>query len=71
MRDTPQSCGLPRSKSTKMITRTTITKKRNRNDGEADLHAVRVAEQIAVVYRIANVFVYLLRYGILDWSPTS
>ncbi len=51
-----------------MIIRTTITKKRKGADREADLHAVRAAEQTAVDIAIANVFVYLLRYGILDWS---
>lgn len=51
MRDTPQSCGLPPIEEYKMIIRTTITKSGTGADGEANLHAVRTAEQTAVVYR--------------------
>ena len=54
-----------------MIIRTTITKSGTGADGEANLHAVRTAEQTAVAYRHRQrVRLYLLRYGILDWSPT-
>ncbi len=64
MRDTPHPVACRRSKSTKMIIRTTITKSGTGADGEANLHAVRTAEQLLWYIAIANVFVYLLRYGI-------
>lgn len=51
MRDTPQSCGLPPIEEYKMIIRTTITKSGTGADCEANLHAVRAAEQTAVVHR--------------------
>ncbi len=70
MRDTPQSCGLPPIEEYK-------------NDYPADYSAKSEeeisAKQIFMTYvlpnkalwliAIANVFVYLLRYGVLDWSP--
>jgi OPA family glycerol-3-phosphate transporter-like MFS transporter len=71
MRDTPQSCGLPPIEEYK-------------NDYPPDYDASHeeelTAKQIFMKYvlpnkllwyiALANVFVYLLRYGILDWSPT-
>jgi len=71
MRDTPQSCGLPPIEQYK-------------NDYPADYSAESEKElsarEIFVRYilpnkllwaiAVANVFVYMLRYGILDWSPT-
>lgn len=72
MRDTPQSCGLPSIEKYK-------------NDYPEDYDEVKseqelTAKEIFFTYvfknrllwyiAIANVFVYLIRYGILDWSPT-
>ncbi|TKI04874.1 glycerol-3-phosphate transporter [Martelella alba] len=72
MRDTPQSCGLP-----------PIEEYKNDYPDHYDAdHAERelTTRQILIQYilpnkllwyiALANVFVYLLRYGILDWSPT-
>ncbi|MGO2414182.1 MULTISPECIES: glycerol-3-phosphate transporter [Cobetia] len=71
MRDTPQSCGLPPIEH-------------HRNDypagyDESHEHELTTRE-ILVKYvlknrmlwyiALANVFVYLLRYGVLDWAPT-
>lgn len=70
MRDTPQSCGLPPIEEYK-------------NDYPADYSEKNeqelTAKQIFMTYvfpnkalwliAFANVFVYLLRYGVLDWSP--
>lgn len=72
MRDTPQSCGLPSIEEYK-------------NDYPDDYDAEKdekelPAKEIFVKYvfknkllwyiAIANVFVYLIRYGVLDWAPT-
>ncbi|WP_218397939.1 glycerol-3-phosphate transporter [Alteromonas lipotrueae] len=71
LRDTPQSCGLPPIEE-------------HRNDYPIDYeekHEQELsAKEIFVTYvlnnkllwfiAIANAFVYLIRYGVLDWAPT-
>ncbi len=72
MRDTPQSCGLPSIEEYK-------------NDYPDDYDAEKSEKELPVkeifveyVFKnkllwyiaIANVFVYLIRYGVLDWAPT-
>ena len=71
MRDTPQSCGLP-----------AIEKYKNdypddyNDKHEQELTAREIFRQYILPNKLlwyiafANVFVYLLRYGILDWAPT-
>lgn len=71
MRDTPQSCGLPSIEEYK----NDYPADYDKNSSEKEL----TAKEIFMTYvfpnkalwliAIANVFVYLLRYGILDWSP--
>ncbi len=70
MKDTPQSCGLPSIES-------------YRNDYPNDYHESHeqefTAKQIFLKYVLnnkllwfiaaANAFVYLIRYGVLDWAP--
>ena len=71
LRDTPQSCGLP-------------TIEEHRQDYPADYTAAHERElsgrEIFMQYvlnnrllwfiAVANAFVYLIRYGVLDWAPT-
>ncbi len=72
MRDTPQSCGLPSIEEYK-------------NDYPDDYDAEKSEQELSskeifveYVFKnkllwyiaIANVFVYLIRYGVLDWAPT-
>ncbi|MBD2813321.1 glycerol-3-phosphate transporter [Xenorhabdus sp. Flor] len=70
MRDTPQSCGLPPIEEYKNDYSTDYTKK-----DENELTAKQIFLQYVLPNKLlwmiafANVFVYLLRYGILDWSP--
>ncbi len=72
MKDTPQSCGLP-----------PIEEYKNDYPDDYDEKTAEqelTAREIFVEYvfknkllwyiAIANVFVYLIRYGILDWAPT-
>lgn len=71
MRDTPQSCGLP-----------PIEEYKNdyppdyKETDEQELTAKEIfmkyvfPNKLLWMIAIANVFVYLLRYGVLDWSPT-
>ena len=71
MRDTPQSCGLPPIEEYKNDYPDDYTEK-----AEEELTAKQIFMQYVLPNKllwyiaIANVFVYLLRYGILDWSPT-
>lgn len=72
MKDTPQSCGLPSIEEYK-------DDYPDGYDAEKDEKELP-AKEIFINYvfknkllwyiAIANVFVYLIRYGILDWSPT-
>lgn len=72
MKDTPQSCGLPPIEAYK-------------NDYPSGYDAVKSEQELSTkeiffkyvfankllwYIAVANVFVYLIRYGILDWSPT-
>jgi OPA family glycerol-3-phosphate transporter-like MFS transporter len=71
MRDTPQSCGLPSIEEYKNDYPEDYTEK-----AEEELTAKQIFTQYILPNKLlwgiafANVFVYLLRYGILDWSPT-
>ncbi len=71
MRDTPQSCGLPPIEAYKNDYPDEYTEK-----SEEELTAKQIFVQYILKNKLlwyiafANVFVYLLRYGILDWSPT-
>ncbi len=72
MRDTPQSCGLPPIEEYK----NDYPEHYDKANAEQEL----TTREILVDYvlnnkllwyiALANVFIYLLRYGILDWSPT-
>lgn len=72
MEDTPQSCGLPSIEKWK-------------NDYPVDYHHEKSEQELSgkeifftYVFKnrflwfiaIANAFVYLIRYGVLDWAPT-
>lgn len=71
MRDTPQSCGLPPIEEYKNDYPDDYSEK-----DEEELTAKQIFMQYILPNKllwyiaVANVFVYLLRYGILDWSPT-
>lgn len=72
MEDTPQSCGLPSIEKWK-------------NDYPKNYHQVKSEQELSAkdifftyvlknrmlwFIAIANAFVYLIRYGVLDWAPT-
>ena len=71
MRDTPQSCGLPPIE----VYNDDIPEDYSEKD-EKELTAKEIFLQYILPNRLlwyiafANVFVYLLRYGVLDWAPT-
>lgn len=43
---------------------------RRRIQRQGNLRRAQVAQQMLWYIALANVFVYLLRYGVLDWAPT-
>jgi len=71
MRDTPQSCGLPPIEAYKNDYPADYNQK-----NETELSARVIFLQCVLPNKLlwfiacANVFVYMLRYGILDWSPS-
>ncbi len=74
MRDTPQSVGLPPVEEfEKEYTNQTKEKK---DDQERELSAKEILFKYVLVNKyiwflaFANVFVYFVRYGILDWAPS-
>lgn len=72
MRDTPQSCGLPPIE----VYRDNLSPSQNHDDREQELSAKAIF--FTYVFRnkylwylaMANVFIYLVRYGVVDWAPT-
>jgi OPA family glycerol-3-phosphate transporter-like MFS transporter len=71
VRDTPQSCGLPPVEEYKK----TYTKDYNASH-EKELTTRQILLDYVLVNRLiwyiafANAFIYLVRYGVLDWAPT-
>lgn len=71
LRDTPQSCGLPAIED---------YKNDHPDTGVADPEKELSAKEIFVTYvlknkplwiiAIANIFIYVVRYGVLNWAPT-
>ncbi|MDX5629297.1 MULTISPECIES: phosphoglycerate transporter protein PgtP [unclassified Brenneria] len=71
MKDTPQSCGLPPID---------VYKKENVENASCQLSSDLSHKEIFVKYvlknkylwyiAVANIFVYFIRYGVVDWAPT-
>ncbi|MBN1650850.1 MAG: glycerol-3-phosphate transporter [Bacteroidales bacterium] len=72
MRDTPQSCGLPPIEKW----RNDYPEEYNEKTFENELSAKAIffkyvfANRFLWYIAFANAFVYLIRYGVLDWAPT-
>ena len=71
VRDTPQSCGLPPIEEYKK----SYTKEYNESH-EKEMSTRQILMDYVLVNRMiwyiafANAFIYLVRYGVLDWAPT-
>lgn len=71
MRDTPQSCGLPPIEAHR-----DDYPDQYQESSEDNLSAKQIFfdhvlnNRMLWIIALANVFVYLLRYGVLDWAPT-
>lgn len=71
MRDTPQSCGLPSVEHWKQDFPEGYSEGHEREFSTKEIFVEYVLKNRLLWYiAFANVFVYLLRYGVLDWAPT-
>ena len=71
MRDTPQSCGLPSVENWKQDFPEGYSEGHEREFSTKEIFVEYVLRNRLLWYiALANVFVYLLRYGVLDWAPT-
>ncbi|WP_019614818.1 glycerol-3-phosphate transporter [Psychromonas ossibalaenae] len=70
MRDTPQSCGLPAVEEYKDDYPENYTKSFETELSAKDIFFKYVFKNKLLWYiAIANAFVYMIRYGVLDWAP--
>jgi OPA family glycerol-3-phosphate transporter-like MFS transporter len=71
VRDTPQSCGLPPIEEYKQDKQAdyTATHEKELSARQIFLDYVLVNKTLWYI-AFANAFIYLVRYGVLDWSPT-
>lgn len=71
VRDTPQSCGLPSVEEWKNEYPEDYDAKRDEEEFSArEIFVTYVLKNKALwLIALANIFVYLMRYGILNWSP--
>ncbi len=72
MRDTPQSCGLPPIEKWRNDYPAEYNEKTFENElsGKAIFFKYVFANRFLWYIAFANAFVYLIRYGVLDWAPT-
>lgn len=70
VRDTPQSCGLPPIEVYKNeVPAATIAEEKEFSAKQIFIDYVLFNKALWFI-ALANVFVYLVRYGVLDWAPT-
>ncbi|OWY38077.1 glycerol-3-phosphate transporter [Xenophilus sp. AP218F] len=71
MRDTPQSCGLPPVEAYKNDYPEDYSEKHEQELTTREIFNQYILPNKLLWYiAFANVFIYLLRYGVLDWAPT-
>ncbi len=71
VRDTPQSCGLPNIEAFKHDYPKDYEKSHEKEFSAREIFFTYVfRNKFLWMIAIANVMVYLVRYGILDWAPT-
>lgn len=71
MRDTPQSCGLPAIEEYREDYPADYSGKHEQELSAKQIFLSYVLNNKLLWYiAIANAFVYLIRYGVLDWAPT-
>ncbi|MTI14959.1 MFS transporter [Sansalvadorimonas verongulae] len=71
VRDTPQSCGLPNIEEWSGVSSKSYSVDHEREMSTKEILFKHVLNQRVLWYlSFANIFVYLVRYGVLDWTPT-
>lgn len=71
MRDTPQSCGLPPIDEHRDDYPADYNEKHEQEFSAKEIFFEYVLNNKLLWYiAVANAFVYLIRYGVLDWAPT-
>ncbi|ATL47408.1 glycerol-3-phosphate transporter [Chitinophaga caeni] len=71
VRDTPQSCGLPSIEAYKDdYPKDYSSKSENEMTAKEIFLNYILPNRLLWYIALANIFVYLLRYGVLDWAPT-
>jgi len=71
LRDTPQSVGLPPIEEFKNDFPSTVVEDRERElTGKEILFKYVLNNKFLWIFAMANVMVYIVRYGVLNWAPT-
>ncbi|MFT5451991.1 MAG: OPA family glycerol-3-phosphate transporter-like MFS transporter [Enterobacterales bacterium] len=71
MRDTPQSCGLPAIEEFRNDIPADYSEEHEKEFSGKEIFLTYVLNNKLLWYiAFANAFVYLIRYGVLDWAPT-
>lgn len=71
IRDTPQSCGLPNIEAYRNNYPTTYDKSQEEELSTKEILFKYVLNNKFLWFiALANAFIYLVRYGVLDWAPT-
>ena len=70
IRDTPQSCGLPAIEKWRGDYSDTYSEKAEEVLSSKDIFHTVLTNRFLWYIAFANAFVYMVRYGCLDWAPT-
>ena len=70
IRDTPQSCGLPSIEEWRKDYAGTYSKKSEEVLSSREIFLTVLSNRFLWYIAFANAFVYMVRYGCLDWAPT-
>ena len=70
IRDTPQSCGLPSIEDWRKDYAGTYSKKSEEVLSSREIFLTVLSNRFLWYIAFANAFVYMVRYGCLDWAPT-
>ncbi len=70
IRDTPQSCGLPSIEKWSGHSAKTYSAKAEEVLSTKEIFKIVLSNRFLWYIAVANAFVYMVRYGCLDWAPT-
>ena len=69
IRDTPQSCGLPSVEKWSGVAANTYSEKSEHVLSVKEIFRTVLSNRLLWYIAFANAFVYMVRYGCLDWAP--